>query len=517
MRKILKIMVLCLCTSALGEPGFRMPWSSGDMNYYIPLIENNVSDWIETAKIKYASVIVECGTNDVQNGTALRAAYLEASALTPGGNALSRDNRAAVILPRAHYDLGDTSFVLSNDYVDIIAMYPEMGRVDWDENGLPEVNGELGETPNPPPTYLYGTAGYLVRQSASDIRLHGFGILNKSDFFSGDVTNGIPFRTDVVSNYQDSVYSMMFLHYNQQPGIVAANSMHAGNVEGTWIDCIGAERFWRVSWEPQTGAGPQSKFKARMIRCIAGEFSFGGDTKSAAIRGTASFEGAYLEDCYATFAGFGGCWQWSIHADSNTVFKNCKAGDNSFVGGATNSATMINCEGGNYCGGASPLFNGYTGNDPTQAYSGVFNGYARGCKFGAGSLGGRGGFTGTVGSPLTTTLSGTVIDCIVDDPGVYDPQHGTNPVPWLVKGATIINSTFNIASTNSLFQLEDSSSVIENCVLKVNGSHSGIPITATNAQSVIAAGCVFNNGDNDADGIGPNVTNSALTPGNAIY
>ena len=51
----------------------------------------------------------------------------------------------------------------------------------------------------------------------------------------------------------------------------------------------------------------------------------------------------------------------------------------------------------------------------------------------------------------------------------------------------------------------------------VNDAGTGVPINADSAQNVISVNCTFNNGDNDADGLGANVTNIALTPNNGIY
>jgi hypothetical protein len=66
-------------------------------------------------------------------------------------------------------------------------------------------------------------------------------------------------------------------------------------------------------------------------------------------------------------------------------------------------------------------------------------------------------------------------------------------------------------------ELDDDDSKIVGTTVEVNDSGTGLPVNAGSAKNVIAVGCVFNNGDNDANGLGANVTNIATNPANGVY
>jgi hypothetical protein len=120
-----------------------------------------------------------------------------------------------------------------------------------------------------------------------------------------------------------------------------------------------------------------------------------------------------------------------------------------------------------------------------------------------------GSLGGTIESPdASNYMSGTIENCIVTG----------NTDPTQLQGGTIINSHIeNVTLNSDALSLIDSNSKIINTIVEVNDSGTGVPVNASSAQNVIAAGCAFNNGGNDADGIGANVTNTALTSGNSIY
>src|SRR5580704_2196840 len=67
----------------------------------------------------YKYVIVAEGTNDLQRGTNLLAAYSTATALGP-----TPSNRVAVIVPPGNYNLGSTNLTMNTSYVDLIGLVP---------------------------------------------------------------------------------------------------------------------------------------------------------------------------------------------------------------------------------------------------------------------------------------------------------------------------------------------------------------------------------------------------------
>ena len=67
-------------------------------------------------------LIVTVGSNQVTNGNNLKAAYTYATTRTPYGSALSNSNRYSIILQPGVYDIGSTTFTLSNNFIDIIGL-----------------------------------------------------------------------------------------------------------------------------------------------------------------------------------------------------------------------------------------------------------------------------------------------------------------------------------------------------------------------------------------------------------
>ena len=67
-------------------------------------------------------LIVTVGSNQVTNGNNLKAAYTYATTRTPYGSALSNSNRYSIILQPGVYDIGSTTFTLSNNFIDLIGL-----------------------------------------------------------------------------------------------------------------------------------------------------------------------------------------------------------------------------------------------------------------------------------------------------------------------------------------------------------------------------------------------------------
>jgi len=65
-------------------------------------------------------VVVETTGDPVQNAANLQAAYAEAAALEPHGEALAENNRAVVIVPPGKYDLGSGQLEMDTPFVDLV-------------------------------------------------------------------------------------------------------------------------------------------------------------------------------------------------------------------------------------------------------------------------------------------------------------------------------------------------------------------------------------------------------------
>jgi hypothetical protein len=93
-----------------------------------------------------------------------------------------------------------------------------------------------------------------------------------------------------------------------------------------------------------------------------------------------------------------------------------------------------------------------------------------------------------------------------------------NTLPLHAAGATIRDSRIeNVTLNVDGIVLDDDNSKIINSTIEVNDAGTGVPVNAGAAQNVVAVNCTFNNGDNDPDGLGANVTNLALTASNGVY
>src|SRR5580704_5473974 len=77
------------------------------------------TNWAASLSGGYKYVVVAEGTNDVQRGNNLQAAYSTATTLGP-----TSSNRVAVIVPPGSYNLGSSSFTLDASYLDLIGLVP---------------------------------------------------------------------------------------------------------------------------------------------------------------------------------------------------------------------------------------------------------------------------------------------------------------------------------------------------------------------------------------------------------
>jgi hypothetical protein len=446
-------------------------------------------------------ISVPPASTDTDRFSNLTDTYILAKSSTPNGAALSATNRVCVLLPPGGYDSGLSTLTLDADFVDIVAQVPEIGGYPVFAENSASINYK------PPRTLIYTTDGVdlnaptPVIQSADDVRLTGFGIVQLSGASANIDNQFSAFRVSSLSNGA-STYSKMYF-WTTKNGVGApyqTPTFHDGDVNGTWVDCVSNDYGFRVF----NTDGSSNNFRAKMYRCWGGASSFIGEYDGA---GAPSAIAAELYDCHAKgftqgfFTGdgdasFSGCGGISLPADSDTIFYNCSAGANSFVVGRENAGSMYYCRGGAGCAGSTVA----------TTIKGSFSGYAEGCTFGAGSLGGS-KFNG-VSAANSGNLSGTIFNCSVS---------GSEEVTRL-DGATIRNCVFTMseASTDCL-ELLDGTSVITGSTVLVEASGTGVPVNASSSQNVVAVSCTFNNGDNDSDGLGANVTNLALTASNGVY
>jgi len=436
-----------------------------------------------------ASFLVKQSSTDVGRFDNLQTAYQKAKTATPGGNVLSASNRSCVVVPSGTYEAGANKFSINGDYVDIIAVIPEMGGTDigtYQPNnviitGSPSTNGQLAEI------------------TATDVRLNGISFVSKT-------ADTVPLRLSQGGDGEDSVFNNLYLWV--EGGTLLNVSFPNGDygmtdqsVRGRWTNCVCSFDYaWRVNG---FGTPTTAIFDADMKNCHAGDRSYGGDCDDVAGWETKFLmQNCELRNCIGGDFSFAGCGGWGIGVASTCTFIECESGDNSFGIGVDVQATFIQCRGGKFCAGAT------TDND----YPGKFSGYSERCTFGGGSLG---------GASSTTTLdgecSGRVISCVVGLPLDF-LQSGIKETT--LKGAMISGSLYTVLNDGyGVFKIGEDGGVttrIIGCSLEMYPGTKD-PIDSAVARDVIFAGCTVNNQTNSATGLGSNVTNKAVTAGNGIY
>jgi len=441
-----------------------------------------------------STIIVDPNGTDAERGVALVAAYTEAKALTPGGNALSATNRATVILPPGKYEL--TAFLLlDTSYVDIVALIPENpSPLDPAEvHNLTGLNNPAYYKPQNTEVYTK-TNGVYVRQTCADIRLCGFTLANLS---TAPSTSTHMFRVAVETEEANapSLYDKMYFYSLYTSYQVGSNgitgvafNLHA---DGTWRDCVAHGCAWRLT------STENARFRAKMYDCQFGPRSIGGDVASGQIT-SARFERCKtvgLTSLGGNGESFGGCVTFGMPITSAAVFIECDGGDKSFAIGKECAGTFIRCRGGSMCFGGATI-----GTASLGGVAGIFSGVAEDCVAGGGSFGGH--TQSTLGH-----CSGTLTRCVITGNNKTLPLLGAK-----IRGCRITVTTTDI---NAL-TLKDSDSVISDTDIIVVQGGTGIPINAASALNVSAYGCRMNNATNDADGLGTNVTNLVTSAGNVV-
>jgi len=330
-----------------------------------------------------AFVVVETTADPAQNGTNLVAAYAQAAALTPHGQALAENNRAVVIVLPGRYDLGTGQLELNTEFVDLV--------------GLSSARDDQ---------YIFGTSNGegtgVLRQTANNVRIEN--LVVECTRNSGGVSLD---NTDPAAYFPDSgldqtlIRNCQFLADNAN-----AWSMRMGTIDyaGQYEDVHGGAyafagtgtasgTFTNCTGELGAFAGVGGLADGTFINCTGGDFTFGG------MGGTASGN-----------------------------FVNCTGGSNAFGGGSNSvaSGNFTGCTGGNFAFGggfgsvASGNFTNCTG--ATGAFGGsdgTASGFFNNCVGGGESFGGFGSASGgrfyyCVGGVNSFTMTGgpTVLYCV---------------------------------------------------------------------------------------------------------
>jgi hypothetical protein len=386
-------------------------------------------------------------------------------------------------MPRAVYDAGATTLTLDADFVDMVAQVPELGRESGEITESDWLDGNI-DNYSPPATVISSSSGKPpLEQSATDIRLIGFGVANLHE---GNPGAEIPAAfyistTDNVGSEYDRMY--FFASTSGVAGGVKYPTYNEQHFRGTWRNCIANSGAWRIrddnsDWEPS------------MFDCISGSFSFIGDSF-----GATSDMNCHIERCRGGDSCFAGCTAFTGTITSEATFIDCVGGDKCFGQAAEVAGTFIRCSAGDSSFGGN-----FSVVDTWPQAPANFSGYAEDCTGGAGSFGGS-------SEPVAHILSGTMVRCSTTD----------NVLPFNVQGATITDSTLTMLTADmDCLNLTDDDSIITGSEILVNDGGTGVPITASIPVLALVEDCTMNNADVEPTGLGANVTNLSLDPNNTI-
>ena len=305
------------------------------------------------------------GNSNVANAAALRLAYAQAAASTPGGNALSATNRACVFIPPGVYDFGvgnatNHGIVLDAEFVDLVGLGASPEDVQLTSAIITASRGTVEQTADDVHisdlTMEMTQATYTVAEDATDPAAYFPG----SDLSATKLTNVVIYVPDAADGFSRAMrtavtYSGTYTDVDVKSDVPAARPGNCfGGVDG-----------------PATGT---------FIRCACGPHSY-------ADHSTAS--GSFT-DC------IGGNDSFAFAGTASGTFKRCTAGIDSFsgwtasnsTGGAT--GTFTDCVGGSRCFGAY------------ARASGTF----KGCTGGTASFGGGDGQNGAASGVFTDCVGG---------------------------------------------------------------------------------------------------------------
>ena len=326
---------------------------------------NIVPGAVGGAELGYAAdavVVAQRGATDAASGTNLKAAYAAACALTPGGNALAADNRAAVLVAGGKWDFGSTKITFDTDFVDVIGQgicRCDCGpAITWTGQPYASVVSAIDLSNAifhwPDSHLICDTDDVVVEVTCRDILFKGFFIesetsgkdalkidnadaCDKGRFIDlGFVLNAVGDEAIIdgtnteIASYFENCHSRseMFFDCVTLSGFCKTCTGACGSfcyggggiVSGTFIDCVGALNSF----------GYGGTVSGTFIDCVGEGGSFGG-------HGTAS--GTFI-NCMSGNKGFGD------EGTASGTFINCMSGNEGFGGYGTASGTFIDCIGG---------------------------------------------------------------------------------------------------------------------------------------------------------------------------
>jgi hypothetical protein len=332
----------------------------------------------------------------------LVAKYAEAASLTPGGNALSRTNRATLSLMPGKYTIS-SPLSFNTNYVDVI------GLGSADKEPSVEIVGDSLEvsawdvsvvgikTNNFNPTARSSiTTGVTGTASTNTVNITGHGLVVGDVISFQSITGGSGLTTNVRYIVRTVGTANTFQLRVESTGANAnfTTNITAGNVR---IQSNTSQRITNCSGGSNSFGGSGGTASGTFTNCTGGGFAFGGD-------GTAS---GVFTGCVGGDYAFGGA------GTASGVFTDCTGGGFTFGGdGGTASGTFTNCVGGTFAFGGG------------NTASGTFTG----CTGGSNAFGGDGG-----------SLTGKLYYCRLTS-GAFETVTGGGITRYCIDGDNVANN-----------------------------------------------------------------------------
>ncbi len=242
-------------------------------------VQTTVVDPTGNASIQFklgddATIWVEHGATAAANGANFKAAYNAAKLLTPGGAALSRLNRAVLVLPAGVYSLS-AELALDTDFIDIRGV-GAVGRHSVDE---PLEQGQLPEA-----VITVSSSGPVLHITARDFQYTNLKVYQGYTQLAVHLDEPNGCDRGLFKGFGVEFFAVSY------PAFATAGANTT--IAATFIDCH------------STGAIAGSltvacDFAGRAERCTGGMYSFGGSSG-----GIGTFSGVAL-DCQTTGKSFG--------------------------------------------------------------------------------------------------------------------------------------------------------------------------------------------------------------------
>jgi hypothetical protein len=261
-------------------------------------------------------VIVPAGTNDLDRGNNLLAAYTTATTLGPAAS-----NRVVVLIPPGSYNLSGGLY-MGTMYVDLIGLVPAQmtaKQVFTDSSGK-----QRTETIAKPqcPVLIYCTNDIDTIDAVDNVRIESVMLTN----YTSDYTSAVAFNADSVNDSNSvlrhvSISSIDGFHFSGEYVDCVGDFNSDYDASGTFVDCVSVNGDAGFTANVVNGT---------FIGCVGGDGSFGeGDTAA----------GTFV-DCVGGAYSFGG------YGTASGSFKGCVGGDESFGGYGTASGSFNDCVGG---------------------------------------------------------------------------------------------------------------------------------------------------------------------------